>query len=204
MLTPFVDQSQLLAYAEGFLRDRIDALERDVAHCLRESPYAPFPALLYCFATIDLLGALFAGKASRKSTAKTTEQAADYMRTLMHYNQDQVDALQQLFRHKLVHLATPKAVVEIDGKLTGWAYFHDDTRFHMKIYRLPEQREVLIRGPNWKIPYDHEFDISIRHFVEDIKNSVYGSGGYLESLRRRADLQQAFQAAVMDIYDPQR
>lgn len=122
MLTPFADANQLLAFAEAFLKDRIEALERDVNYCLRDRPYAPFPALLLCFATIDLLGALYAGKASRKSTAKTTEQAADYMKTFMHYSDGQVTALQQLFRHKLVHLAEPKAVVKIGGNLTGWAY----------------------------------------------------------------------------------
>lgn len=74
----------------------------------------------------------------------------------------------------------------------------------MKSYRLPERRELLVRGPNWKIPFDYEFDISIRHLVGDIKNSVYASGGYVESLRRRADLRRSFEAAILDIYDPQR
>jgi hypothetical protein len=39
----------------------MSALRKDVNHCLQE-PFAPFPALLFCLANIDLLGALVAGQ----------------------------------------------------------------------------------------------------------------------------------------------
>lgn len=87
----------------------MDSLENDVRHCLQE-PYAPFPALLYRFSTtIDLLGALYAGDATKN--AATTRQSADYMQRFMNYTEEQSHLLQSLFRHKIVHLAQPKAVV---------------------------------------------------------------------------------------------
>jgi hypothetical protein len=105
----FVEQKDLIRFAVDFVRERIASLEKDVQHCLSE-PYAPFPALLYCFSTIDLLGAICAGDATKK--APTTRQSVDYMQRFMHYTEEQARLLQSLFRHKIVHLAQPKAVVE--------------------------------------------------------------------------------------------
>ena len=66
----FKNQTDLLDFARKFLRQRIMSLNKDVKHCLRE-PYAPFPAILYCFSTIDLLGALYQGQAEKKITIRT-------------------------------------------------------------------------------------------------------------------------------------
>jgi hypothetical protein len=66
----FKNQTALLSFARKFLRQRIMSLNKDVKHCLRE-PCAPFPAILYCFSTIDLLGALYQGQAEKKITLKT-------------------------------------------------------------------------------------------------------------------------------------
>jgi len=76
----FSEQRELIKYARKFLSDRINSLENDVRRCISESgPYAPapFPALLYCFATIDLLGALYSGNAARN--APTSPQSREYM-----------------------------------------------------------------------------------------------------------------------------
>ena len=62
-MTCFADTNELLRFAKTFLAARVDSLQKDVLHCLQEPP-APFPALLYSFATVDLLGALLEGKPS--------------------------------------------------------------------------------------------------------------------------------------------
>ena len=100
----FTEQNELIRFAEGFVTTRIEALEKDVAHCLCE-PYAPFPAITYCFATVDLMGALCNGDASEK--ARTSPQTVDYMKRFMHYTAEQTDLLMKVFRHKIVHLAQP-------------------------------------------------------------------------------------------------
>ena len=82
--------------------ERTSSLERDVRHCL-QGQLAPFPALLYCFATIDFLAALVSGHADKK--APTTQQSIDYMTSFMNYTFENADILLNLFRHKLVHLA---------------------------------------------------------------------------------------------------
>ena len=56
----FPDKNESRRLARNFIKERIDSLQKDVMHCL-QPPYAPFPAILYCVATIDLLGALCYG-----------------------------------------------------------------------------------------------------------------------------------------------
>jgi hypothetical protein len=60
------DPSELMTFARDFIvRDRLNSLANDVKRCLpqkkinnEEPDPAPFPALMYCFSIIDLLGAL--------------------------------------------------------------------------------------------------------------------------------------------------
>ena len=66
----FQNVMELQSYAGKFLRDRPGSLDKDVKHCLEE-PFAPFLAILYCFSTIDLLGALYAGEAEKKIKEET-------------------------------------------------------------------------------------------------------------------------------------
>lgn len=139
-MTRFKTSTELWRFAEKLVRTRIESLERDVAYCLKEKPYAPFPALLYCFATVDLLGALAGGNAHRSSP--TNQQAADYMQQFMHCTAEQVRLLQTIFRHKLVHLASPKAVIEDNGGMISWTYYHDNSQGHLKLRTLPQPRSI--------------------------------------------------------------
>src|SRR5690242_3148987 len=93
--------------AANFLADRLDSLERDARHCLAPPP-APFPVLLYCLATVDLLGALAAGEA--RNVSGTTGRTSAYLIRFMCYDPDQAALVMKLFRHKLVHLAEPSAL----------------------------------------------------------------------------------------------
>src|SRR2546427_253265 len=159
-----------IAPAEPFLRERCDSLLKDVRHCIlheRSTPDwpAPFPALLYCFATIDLLGALYGGNASWR--APTAKQASDYMLNVMKYPALQVELLQQQFRHKLVHLAQPKPHVTHGGNSYYWAYHHSDRTLHLQVLPRPGSRT------------DFDFWISIMSLAEDVADSVYRAGGYL-------------------------
>ena len=59
----FPYKNELRRFARNFVKERVIYLQKDVNHCL-QPPYAPFPAILYCLATIDLLEALCAGQVS--------------------------------------------------------------------------------------------------------------------------------------------
>jgi hypothetical protein len=51
------------------------------------------------------------------------------------------------------------------------------------------------------VTIDQEFQISIRHLVDDVIDSVQAPGGYLHSLASDADLQDRFGKAICDIYN---
>jgi len=196
----FSDPNEVIKFSRVFIKERINSLEKDVQDCLLEnnSPiqYAPFPALLYCFSTIDLLGSLIEGDASRK--ADTTNNSKKYMRWFMNYTIEQTNLLIDIFRHKLVHLAQPKPVyTDNQGKKVTWIYHHDDVEKHLKIEEV--NLSVSITS-TYSIQITHQFNISIMQFMFDIIDSVKRSNGYLNALMTTPDLQSNFISAIEQIY----
>lgn len=201
----FSEQNELIKFARDFVKNRIDSLDKDVRYCLQEprnpsSPaYAPFPALLYCFSTIDLLGSLYAGDASR--SADTVNNSKKYAQRFMNYNEEQSHLMIQIFRHKLVHLAQPNFVYQDKSKSrrVTWSYFHDDRGKHLRIEKLPLDSKIPVTS-YWTIPVDHVFMIGILQLMNDIKDSVERPGGYLHSMETTPDLQDRFKKAVEQIF----
>lgn len=197
-MAAFADTDELIQFARTFLRDRTGALQRDVLVCT-EGATAAFPAILYCFSTIDLLGALLGGDA--KSASGITDRSKAYARRFMHYSEDQCSLLWGVFRHKIVHLAQPNPVKKFKGKKTTWGYWHDDGAHHLKLVSLaPPLRETATSGISFEA--EQRFEISIRHLVADIVDSVHAPGGYLHTLASDANLQKKFADAVTQIYEP--
>lgn len=194
----FTDKSEIIRFAESFLEERIDSLEKDVMHCLRE-PYAPFPALLYCFSTIDLLGAIYAGNAQKNRAS--TQHLKNYMQKFMHYSEDQVSCLLNIFRHKVVHLSQPNPVFSHNGKNISWAYWHNDASHHLKLVPI-EPPETITVTSRLSLTINHRFQISIIHLVKDIRSSVFESEGFLHSLSQEDQLQEKFDKAISEIYEP--
>ncbi len=196
----FSDQGELIQYAKKFVKDKVNRLEEVVKHCLYEIPdkpgvYATFPAIFYCFATIDLLGALYKGDATKY--AGTSTQATDYMQKFMSYTPDQCNLLMAQFRHKIAHLSEPKAVIESKGRYITWEYEHNRSRKHLTIEKLSRRSKIPITS-QLSIECDHVFHISILGLVDDIKASV---DLYLSELENTTALQNHFEKAMREIYD---
>jgi len=192
----FSQQTELGSFARDRVMEKTSSLEKDVRHCL-QGQLAPFPPLLYCFATIDFLGALFSGRADKK--APTTQQSIDYMTSFMNYTFENADILVNLFRHKLVHLAQPDPVIQHNSEKLTWRYHHDDKRFHLRKVQLP-QKSTIATTTIQSIYVTHEFNISIMDFVRDIMDSVNRPNGYLDSLEKTPHLQDRFEMAIAQIY----
>lgn len=207
--------NELKRFARFFIGERISSLKKDVEHCLTE-PFAPFPAILYCLSTIELMGALREGEASAHPS--TTERyidpctgesrqfgantpAVNYMRDFMNYTDEQVCLIMQLFRHKLAHLAQPKVALNRNGKVVAWQYEHDNSGKHLLLETAPKDSKVKVKS-GWEIDVDHIFTISIKHLVEDIEYSVYGHGGYFDKFETDSDLREHFKKAIEEIYSP--
>jgi hypothetical protein len=193
----FADEHELLQFARTFLRERTGSLQRDVTVCIQGAT-AAFPALLYCFSTVDLLGALFSGDAT--SSTGITDRSKAYARRFMNYSEDQCSLLWSVFRHKIVHLAQPKPVRKFKGRKTTWGYWHDDGQHHLRIVPItPPICEAVTSGLS--LDAEQRFEISISHFALDIVDSVHAPSGYLDTLALEKDLRDNFAKAVTEIYE---
>lgn len=207
--TIFSGQTALVKFAERFVDERVTSVQHDIWHCmtpvtlpfspLSPQEYAPFPALLYCFATIELLGALYAGNAA--GTAKTSKQSMEYMVRFMGYTEEQSRLLWKIFRHKMVHLSQPKSVIRDGRRLIAWQYFHREPRhpegpFHLRVRKLSKTEKLSVTS-SFSVPYDHVFSVSIEELPRDIE---YSAARYLASLGHDPALQQHFEAAIRQIY----
>jgi len=177
------ETNKIITVARNFLKERTGSLKKDCKHCLFKDHPAPFPALLYCFATIDLLGALYAGNAS--DNAHPTIQAKDYMTGIMKYPEETAELLQKVFRHKLVHLAQPNPIIKYNGKQYSWWECHESQRqLHLKIEPVNNKNNIFV------------FRIIIWNFVEDIIDSVWGANGYFyQLLKNTGNMQENFMKA---------
>lgn len=203
----------LITYADGFLKERINALNKDVIHCLHK-PYAPFPAILTCFSTIDLLGALYKGESEKRSKAAkkgkktkprpppTGANSRRYMKRFMHYKSENIRLLQEIFRHKTVHLAQPKPAIYDKNRMIAWRYYHYRSSKHLVLQRISPISKLKIKTP-YDIYCNYGFSISITRLKNDIKDSVFRKpDGYLEMLKGDHNLQMLFRRAMYGIYNP--
>ncbi|WP_316367555.1 hypothetical protein [Candidatus Thiodiazotropha sp. CDECU1] len=195
--------NEIITNARRLLKVRIDSLEKDVSFCILENTNngswpAPFPALLYCFSTIDLLGTLYwkctltdeqqQSSCTSKIDFGITNKSLNYMTDYMRYPELEAKLIQKVFRHKLVHMAQPLPKARYGKKNYSWQYFHNDRSNHLSIVNVENNT--------------YRFSVSIWSFVEDIKDSVFGPRGYLDGLARDTPdgerLRDAFKKAYQE------
>jgi len=181
-----MNKNEILTAARNMLNERTESLKKDCEHCLFKDHPAPFPALLYCFSVIDLLGSLYAGDA--KSSSGITKRALDYMINMMSYPKEKAELLQKVFRHKIVHLAQPNPKTKHNGRVYLWWLCHEkDYEKHFIVNSIKKSKELI-------------FQISVASLVDDIANSVFRPNGYLHRLEMEPDLQSNFQTAYKQIF----
>lgn len=195
----FADTTELLVHARNMVEQAVNSLWRDAKNCLKnELEPAPFPAILFCFSTINLLGALVTGKAYKG--ANDEKISIDYMTSFMHYSTYNATILIQLFRHKLVHLAQPSPLVRNGQEMITWRHHHHDRQFHLKKIPLAQSSEIGDVPPHWHIRITHEYNISIMDLVIDIKESAMGHNGYYDKLQYSQGLQKNYELAINQMH----
>lgn len=200
-MSVFKDKTDLIRFAEAFLEERKSSLLNDVNKCLKKSCFtkpAPFSALVYCFSVIDLMGALLSGEATKD--AKTSQIASDYMLHFMNYTKDEIEMLQNVFRHKIVHLSQPHFVGKNNsGDKIAWREYHDNRKEHLKIETGLTEQDIqapagipinLLIKP---IRYNATFTVSIKSLAEGICKSI---DNYISALEKDATLQKNFDKAI--------
>lgn len=204
-LNRFPDQNELKRFARNFVKERIESLQKDVIHCL-QPPFAPIPAMLYSLATVDLLGALRAGQASKKdpltgANVNTKKNSETYMQLFMGYTQEQTELILEIFRHKLVHLAQPRPLYSYKNKTVVWQYVHENTPNHLILEDLSSPTKFLIKS-DWPVNIDQVFTLGITQFVQDIRDSVLRHGGYLDRLETDTTILDNFRKAIEETFTP--
>jgi hypothetical protein len=205
----FDNSKKLIEFAHKFIIDeRLPSLQKDVNACLKE--HCPFPALLYCFSTIDLLGAVYPGFAAESSNTRGNfkQYACKFMENGNQrpkhekYSNECVDLIQDIFRHKIVHLAQPRIVIKNKDRLIVWRYEYPESLNHLKLEYIGKKRRVIRNLTPYAIFYDHIFTISITQFVSDIIESVSRDrDGYLATLDSGyKNMQPNFDTAIKEIY----
>jgi len=124
------------------------------------------------------------------------------MISYMDYTQEQVELIQGIFRHKLVHLAQPGPLSLYKSKTVVWQYDHNFNANHLILESFSPSNITEIK-PGWQEQVDQRFTLGINQFVQDIKKSVFRSGGYLDKLKTEADIREQFRIAIQDAYAPQ-
>ena len=198
---------RILSFANSFLNERISSLQKDVLTCIVNT--CPFPAILYCFATIDLLAALYIGTGTSKAairggrTVGITEFSMQYMQQMMGYAKFDIELLQDIFRHKTVHLAQPKLVLERSRpkRKIGWMLYNYSSTKHLTLDPLGKENEVKTIVTPEPMYYNHIFSVSVQSLMEDIRDSVYRSQtGYLALLERSKARRERFARSVDQIF----
>ena len=194
----FSDNTQLMKWAQKFIGDKLSSLERDVKICIDSKPEAAFPAMLYCFSIIDMLGAFYCGEA-HSLMRNTSKNFSTYMKDMMDYTQNDCNLLQKIFRHKLVHLAGPNSVFKNNGDRITWHYAGDLPERHLNLKSEVPGGWIAPENTRIKHKVTHKFWISLEKLVEDIKQSVLKPDGYFSKLKTDPTLRENLDDAVWDI-----
>lgn len=86
-----------------------------------------------------------------------------------------------------MHLAQPSPSAKHNGKIVAWQYEHQATQKHLLLESAPKGTKIQVKS-NWEIPVDYIFTLGITQFMEDIRDSAYRHGGYLDLLETTPDL----------------
>jgi hypothetical protein len=88
-------------------------------------------------------------------------------------------------RHKLIHVAEPLlSVIQYETRRIAWRYNHYNLVNHLIFVPAATTNNNIQIARNWSIEFDEIFEISILGLADDIINSVYKDGGYLQMLEK--------------------
>jgi hypothetical protein len=200
----FKDDKDIVDFADRFLTARMSSLNNDIKRCLIKDKNieseigqpAPFPALLYCFAIIDLLAALYAGNTD-STPGEKTKRSKRYMREFMNYKDHLINLLQGIFRHKLVHLSEPTYGFLYNGKWVGWVHDERPSSKHLDMKDDNHTHYDLHGKGVW---HDMIFNVKITQFKNDIITSVIDKQkGFLAQIKADKETRENFKRAMYEI-----
>jgi hypothetical protein len=76
------------------------------------------------------------------------------------------------------------SVIQYGTRRIGWQYNHYNVVNHLIFVPVATTNNNIQIAPNWSIKFDEIFEISILDLADDIINSVYKDGRYLQMLEK--------------------
>lgn len=123
------------------------------------------------------------------------------------YNEYQTSLLQKIYRHKVVHIAQPRPLIEIGTNKITWRYDDEDLTRHLNMETTPNPQPITAFLTPYQMYFNQIFVISILKLAQDVEDSVIRpSDGYWDMLLNNSlvegrALQDRFRDAVSDMYD---
>jgi len=133
--------------------------------------YAPFPVIMYCFATVDYFSSFWAG-GSRQAVdnRRQTPRMVDFLRKYLHYPDRESVVAIDIWRHKLMHTSEPRIATagERLRRVFGWQC-GPEVDNHMRLQEIEPRTFIL--------PF------ACNQFVRDLHEGVFGPNGYFTALQ---------------------
>jgi hypothetical protein len=131
-------------------------------------------------------------KCEKEMASGVTNKALNYMMEYMKYPEREAKLIQKVFRHKLVHWAQAQPIAAFEGRKYSWRYLHNDRSQHLRLIEDSSSGVCI-------------FTVSIWSLAEDIVESIFGPGGYLDSISRNTEesqqLRERFNSAYTNIFE---
>jgi hypothetical protein len=205
-ILPFKSDEELVKFAEGFLDNRVEVLNKDVAICLTRTrgTHAYFPALIICIAFADLMSGLYAGTLKGQRVEPLRRYAAKFMKTEYTSDQRPLDILSKFLRNKIAHLAYPNPVFEMVTKpfqpkqRVTWTLNASKHRPAIKVIDYPVLKSLSKKTVKpWSVSYDCQIKVGVRNFHSDIVSSI---SKYLRHLKSDRNARERFARCMIEYF----
>lgn len=183
MSTPPMNSADLLRARELF-RARIDSLEHDTKRCFWpiNEPAAPgpafFPAVMYCFATLDYFSSFWAGW-------NQTERMIAFSEKYLLYPRKESEIAIQFWRHKLMHTAEPRSL-------------RDSSTKESYIWSMGTRQDNHMRLVSTEDPSKFVLHFCPFVFIQDLREGIFGPTGYFRDLQSNLDLQSKYRMCLAE------
>ena len=187
---------QDLGRARDMFTERINSLENDTKRCFYGifEPGAPgpafFPAIMYCFATLDYFSSFWAGWNQRAPQGQSqTDRMVAFGERYLLYPRREAQIAIHFWRHKLMHTAEPRPLRDsVTDEAYSWSTGsgrQDHMQHnHMRLAPTGAKRSTLHFSPVI--------------FVRDLREGIFCPDGYFQQLSSEEDLQQKYRRCLAE------
>jgi hypothetical protein len=177
--------------ARDVFRDRVDSLENDVNRCFWpiSDPGAPgpafFPAVMYCFATLDYFSSFWAGwnRSAPQGENQTARMVAFQEKYLLYPRKESQIAI-HVWRHKLMHTGEPRLLRDPSTNEEYLWSTGGSRQNHMRLISESPKRFLLHFCP--------------LVFSRDLRDGVFGPEGYFHQLHGCRSLQENYRKCLAE------